>query len=150
MQKLEHENIVKYIGAEIVEQKFCIYLEYVPGGSICGIYQKFGPLTEPMIKQYTKQILSGLTYLHKNKVVHCDLKGANILVDSNGKIKLADFGCSKTFEASFSNLKGQIKGSLPWMAPELIVNKGYGRKADVWSLGCCLVEMAIGGNPWGD
>jgi serine/threonine protein kinase len=78
------------------------------------------------------------------------LKGANILVDSNGKIKLADFGCAKSFEASLSNLKGQIKGSLPWMAPELIVNKTYGRKADIWSLGCVIVEMAVGGNPWGE
>lgn len=72
------------------------------------------------------------------------------MVDSNGKIKLADFGCAKSFEASLSNLKGQIKGSLPWMAPELIVNKTYGRKADVWSLGCVVVEMAVGGNPWGE
>ena len=83
-----------------------------------------------------------MSYYKKNLVI-----GGCI---SNGKIKLADFGCSKSFEASFSNLKGQIKGSLPWMAPELIVNKGYGRKADVWSLGCVVVELAIGGNPWGD
>lgn len=64
MKKLEHDNIVKYIGAEIVENRFCIYLEYVPGGSLCNIYQKFGPLPESTIKSYTKQILAGLTYLH--------------------------------------------------------------------------------------
>ena len=83
-------------------------------------------------------------------MIHCDLKGANILVDSNGKIKLSDFGCSKTFENTISNIKDQMKGSMCWLAPEVILNTGMGRKSDIWSLGIVLIEMAVAGNPWGD
>jgi serine/threonine protein kinase len=89
--------------------------------------------------------------LHKNKVIHCDLKCANLLIDRNGKLKLSDFGCSQTFDGTVSNIHGQIKGSLAWMAPEVIISKqGYGRKADIWSLGCCVIEMAVAGNPYGE
>lgn len=90
--------------------------------------------------------------MHENKVIHCDLKGANVLVDHNGIVKLSDFGCAKLFESSFSmsDLNGAIRGSLPWMAPEVVMNKGLRRKADIWSLGCLMIELAVGGNPWGD
>lgn len=90
--------------------------------------------------------------MHENKVVHCDLKGANILVDHEGKVKLCDFGQSKLFESSFSvsDLNNAISGSLPWMAPEVVMNKGLRRKADIWSLGCLIIELAKAGNPWED
>ena len=85
-------------------------------------------------------------------MIHCDLKGANVLVDHNGIVKLSDFGCAKLFESSFSmsDLNGAIRGSLPWMAPEVVMNKGLRRKADIWSLGCLMIELAVGGNPWGN
>lgn len=153
-RKLNHENIVKYIGSEIVNNQFCIYLEYMSGGSILQTYSvhpnKFLP--EAMIRDFTKQILTGLIYLHENKVVHCDLKGANVLVDDKTQqVKLTDFGCAKIFENSLSqtDINGVIRGSLAWMAPEVLMNKGIRRKADIWSLGCLVIEMAVGGNPWG-
>lgn len=151
-RKLEHPNIISYIGSEIVDQKFCIYLEYASGGSLESVYNKYGAFPERMIKQYLKQILAGLAYLHEKRVVHCDLKGANLLLDANGAVKLGDFGCSEAFETSqsMSVLKGQVRGSLPWMAPEVLVNKSYGRRADIWSLGCTILELLNGGNPWGD
>ena len=93
-----------------------------------------------------------MCYLHSNKVVHCDLKGANVLVDEvTQKVKLTDFGCSKLFESSISHsdMNGAIRGSLAWMAPEVLMNKGIRRKADIWSLGCLILEMSVGGNPWG-
>lgn len=93
----------------------------------------------------------GLDYLHENKIIHCDLKGANILVNGKGVVKLSDFGCSKTFDNSFSRtgMDGVIRGSLAWIAPEVLRNRGHGRKSDIWSLGCVVIEMAVGGNPWG-
>jgi serine/threonine protein kinase len=85
-------------------------------------------------------------------VVHGDLKGANVLLDESRRhIKLTDFGCAKLIEStvSKSDINGAITGSLGWMAPEVLMNKGIRRKADVWSLGCLIIEMAVGGNPWG-
>ena len=83
---------------------------------------KYGKLQESVIKSYTRQILQGLCYLHANRVVHGDLKGANVLIDTNGKVKLSDFGCSKLLESSFSHsdFTGVIRGSLAWMAPEAL------------------------------
>ncbi|CDW84788.1 UNKNOWN [Stylonychia lemnae] len=150
-RKLEHQHIIKYIGSELVSNQFCIYLEYMSSGSLQQIYQNYGNIQEDTIKAYTRQILEGLNYLHQNKVIHCDLKGANVLVDHNGVVKLSDFGCAKLFESSFSmsDFNGAIRGSLPWMAPEVVTNKGIRRKADIWSLGCLMIELAVGGNPWG-
>ena len=70
-------------------------------------------------------------------MIHRDIKGANLLVDSEGTIKLADFGCSKLLESSYSHndLLMSLKGSIPWMAPEVITQTGHGRKADIWSVG---------------
>ena len=67
-------------------------------------------------------------------------------------MKLSDFGSSKLFENSIScsELSNCIRGSLAWMAPEILLNKGIHRKADIWSLGCLIIEMAVGGNPWGN
>ena len=101
-------------------------------------------------------ILDGLEYLHMNNIVHRDIKAANILVDVDGTIKISDFGVSgdldkfKENTVSKSQLLMSLKGTVPWMAPEVICQRGYGRKADVWSLGCLLLEMATGGTPWGD
>jgi len=75
-----------------------------------------------------------------------------VLINKDGIVKLADFGCAQTFESSvsYSNIQAQLQGSLAWMAPEVMVKKGYGRKADIWSVGCTVLEMAVGGNPWGE
>lgn len=85
-------------------------------------------------------------------IVHRDIKGANILVDNSGTLKLTDFGSSKrlqeVFAASFAC--PSIKGTPHWMAPECIQQQGYGRQADIWSLGCTVIEMATGRPPWSD
>jgi serine/threonine protein kinase len=101
-------------------------------------------------------LLEGLDYLHQNHVIHADLKGANILFDGKSNVKLSDFGAARYIErlpmlsASQSDICSSIKGSLYWMAPEMIMQQGYGRKIDIWSLGCTLIEMATGKHPWPD
>ena len=102
MKKFNHPNIVSYLGCEQVENSLNIFLEYIPGGSISSLIQKFGKLDENLIKKFTQQILFGLQYLHKNKIVHRDIKGANILLTIDGDVKLADFGGSR-------ELNGKIK-----------------------------------------
>lgn len=114
---------------------------------------KYGPLSEATIKSYAKQLLSGLDYLHENKVIHKDIKGANILVDTDGIVKLSDFGCSKLIEKTLTlylkeNKNNGIQGSIPWMAPEVIKQTKYGRKSDIWSFGCTILEMITGQQPW--
>ena len=90
MKGLSHENIVSYYGAEIIGSTLNIFLEFVPGGSVSSLLRRYGRLSEDVVRQYTTQILHGLKYLHDNRIVHRDIKGANILVSVDGHIKLAD------------------------------------------------------------
>jgi len=146
---LRHPNIVSYLGHEYTDCSLYIYLEYVAGGSMSSVLNEFGPLDHALLASSTQQLLDGLQYLHTRSVPvsHRDIKGANILVDLSFCVKLADFGCSKRS----SNTKSfTTVGSIPWMAPEVISQQdGYGRKADVWSLGCTVIEMATAEKPWG-
>jgi hypothetical protein len=156
MRKLSHKNIVRYLGTEFISEpspQFCILLEYVPGGSIASMLKQFGRFTNQIVKEYTRQILKGLEYLHSNGIIHRDIKGANLLVTENGVVKLADFGCSVKFDGMDSmREKGKEKllGSVPWMAPEAIkfAEEHVGRKSDIWSVGCVCIEMCTGKRPW--
>nr|XP_010918582.1 mitogen-activated protein kinase kinase kinase YODA isoform X2 [Elaeis guineensis] len=130
-----------------IDDKLYIYLEYVSGGSIHKLLQEYGKLGEQAIRSYTQQILSGLAYLHAKNTVHRDIKGANILVDPNGRVKLADFGMAKHITGQSCPLS--FKGSPYWMAPEVIKNtNGCNLAVDIWSLGCTVLEMATSKPPW--
>ncbi|KQJ82725.1 mitogen-activated protein kinase kinase kinase 3 isoform X2 [Brachypodium distachyon] len=147
LKQPSHPNIVQYYGSEMTEDTLSIYLEYVSGGSIHKLLREYGPFKEPVIRNYTGQILSGLAYLHGKNTVHRDIKGANILVGPNGEVKLADFGMAKHI-SSFAEIRS-FKGSPYWMAPEVIMNsKGYSLAVDIWSLGCTIIEMATARPPW--
>ncbi|KAL2613003.1 hypothetical protein R1flu_024695 [Riccia fluitans] len=149
LRNLSHPNIVRYLGTAREEEALNILLEFVPGGSIASLLGKFGSFTEPVIRMYTRQLLLGLEYLHSNNILHRDIKGANILVDNKGCIKLADFGASKKVVelATISEAKS-MKGTPYWMAPEVIRQTGHNWQADIWSVGCTVIEMATGKPPW--
>jgi len=153
MKKLKHANIVRYYGCDRDESNnlLNIFLEYVPGGSLASLVKKFGSLPDDTTRHYTRQILAGLQYLHAHGVVHRDIKGDNILVGDDGTVKLADFGSSKELPdlANDSHGCNTMVGTPYWMAPEVITDDaGYGPKADVWSVGCTVVEMMTGNPPW--
>lgn len=158
LQSLKHPNIVRYLGSSVEGSFLNIFLEFVPGGSIASLIKKFaatpeGGLHESLIRNYTKQILTGLQYLHANHIIHRDIKGANILVDDKGVVKLADFGASKKIEGIVAQAGAvdsipSLKGTVFWMAPEVIKQSGYGQQADIWSVGCTVIEMATGRPPW--
>jgi serine/threonine protein kinase len=95
LKNLEHPHIVQYLGWEESGEHISIFLEYVPGGSIASVYRKHQKFEEAVIKNFTKQILDGLSYLHAKGILHRDLKADNILVDSDGTCKITDFGISK-------------------------------------------------------
>ncbi|KAJ4719478.1 Mitogen-activated protein kinase kinase [Melia azedarach] len=149
LKDLSHPNIVRYLGTVTEEESLNILLEFVPGGSISSLLGKFGPFPEAVMRAYTKQLLLGLEYLHSNGIMHRDIKGANILVDNKGCIKLADFGASKQV-AELATVSGakSMKGTPYWMAPEVILQTGHSCSADIWSVGCTVIEMATGKPPW--
>ncbi|XP_047332952.1 mitogen-activated protein kinase kinase kinase NPK1-like [Impatiens glandulifera] len=149
LKNLKHPNIVRYLGTGRDDESLNILLEFVPGGSISSLLGNLGPFPEPVIRMYTKQLLLGLEYLHDNGIMHRDIKGANVLVHENGIIKLADFGASKKVVelATITGTKS-MKGTPYWMAPEVILQTGHSFSADIWSVGCTVIEMATGKPPW--
>ncbi|XP_033849312.1 mitogen-activated protein kinase kinase kinase 3 isoform X2 [Acipenser ruthenus] len=154
LKNLHHERIVQYYGClrDPEEKKLSIFVEFMPGGSIKDQLKAYGALTENVTRRYTRQILQGVFYLHSNMIVHRDIKGANILRDSSGNVKLGDFGASKRIQTicmSGSGMKS-VTGTPYWMSPEVISGEGYGRKADVWSVGCTVVEMLTEKPPWAE
>ena len=156
LSNLKHPNIVQYYGSEIVEDKFYIYLEFIHPGSINKyVRDHCGAITESVVRNFTRHILSGLAYLHSKKTIHRDIKGANLLVDSSGVVKLADFGMAKHLTGHSADLS--LKGSPYWMAPELMQavihkdnNSDLAFAVDIWSLGCTIIEMFTGKPPWSE
>jgi len=151
MQELNHDNIVRYHGIwlDVQNASAFVLLEFVSGGSLQAIIDKFGKLRERLIRQYTKQIITGLVYLHSRGIVHRDIKPANILVEKTGRIKLADFGAIKELVGeSTGNDVLSLKGTPAFMAPELIRFENAGRKCDNWSVGGTVITMLTGKVPW--
>ncbi|XP_043689572.1 mitogen-activated protein kinase kinase kinase 5-like isoform X2 [Telopea speciosissima] len=156
LSQLKHPNIVQYYGSEIVEDQFYIYLEFVHPGSISKyVREHCGAITESVVRHFTYHILHGLAYLHSTKTIHRDIKGANLLVDASGVVKLADFGMAKHLSGQVAELS--LKGSPYWMAPEVMqavmqkdLNCELALAVDIWSLGCTIVEMLTGKPPWSE
>ncbi|GAY58415.1 hypothetical protein CUMW_186840 [Citrus unshiu] len=129
LSQFEHDNIVQYLGTDKDENRLYVFLELVTRGSLANLYQKYH-LSDSQVSSYTRQILNGLTYLHERNVVHRDIKCANILVDAGGSA------------TTMNDVKSR-KGTPFWMAPEVVNSKndGYALTADIWSLGCTVLEM---------
>uniref|UniRef100_A0A8C8JGY1 non-specific serine/threonine protein kinase n=1 Tax=Oncorhynchus tshawytscha TaxID=74940 RepID=A0A8C8JGY1_ONCTS len=141
----DHHNIVKLLDAFYYDSKLWVRMLNMclcgPGPS-----ELERPLTEPQIRVVCKQTLQALLYLHDNKVIHRDLKAGNILLSLNGDVKLADFGVSAKNTKTLQRRDSFI-GTPYWMAPEVVMcetfkDRPYDYKADIWSLGVTLIEMA--------
>mmetsp|Transcript_12867 Transcript_12867/g.40421 ORF Transcript_12867/g.40421 Transcript_12867/m.40421 type:complete len:500 (-) Transcript_12867:45-1544(-) len=148
LQHLKHPHIVSYLGHDKIDGCLYLYLECMPGGTMTQALQLYGAFDESLIGDYSKQLLDGLQYLHTRSppVVHRDIKGSNILIGLDCRAKLADFGCSKRAQETMTHT---MRGSIPWMAPEVIAHARYGRAADIWSFGCVAIEMGTARVPWG-
>jgi hypothetical protein len=148
----DHKHVVRYLGTEQTDdsERLFIFLEYVSGGSVSDMLKKFGGLDESIVSIYTHQVLCGLTFLHSHGVVHCDVKGGNILVSEDGIIKLADFNSSKLLNSvtwGGSTPLESIAGTPQFMAPEVIRQTGHGPSADIWSLACTVIQVSISSRP---
>ncbi|KAH8661391.1 hypothetical protein BGZ60DRAFT_413074 [Tricladium varicosporioides] len=151
MQHLDHVNIVQYLGCERKEMSISIFLEYISGGSVGSCLRKHGKFEEQVVSSLTRQTLAGLAYLHREGILHRDLKADNILLDLDGTCKISDFGISKKTDNIYGNdASNNMQGSVFWMAPEVVRSQGqgYSAKVDIWSLGCVVLEMFAGRRPW--
>ncbi|XP_067220580.1 mitogen-activated protein kinase kinase kinase kinase 5 [Chanodichthys erythropterus] len=144
VKSCKHGNIVAYHGSYIRMNKLWICMEYCGGGSLQDIYHVTGPLSEQQIAYICREMLQGLDYLHGQKKIHRDIKGANILLNDHGEVKLADFGISAQITATFARRMSFI-GTPYWMAPEVAaveIKGGYNELCDIWSVGITAIELA--------
>ncbi|KAG6949735.1 hypothetical protein JG688_00014503 [Phytophthora aleatoria] len=164
MKRLRHRHLVRYLQAtEKKQSELRIYMEYAAGGSLSSRLSRSGALPPALVKRYTRQLCEALQYLHQNGIAHRDIKCANILltapkggVDDGScvDVKLGDFGTFKV--VGCASLVGGLKGTPHWMAPEVIREQNMEDdgnherwfRADVWSLGCAVLEMITGHSPW--
>ncbi|NXW30495.1 STK10 kinase, partial [Phaetusa simplex] len=143
----DHRHIVKLLGAFYWDGKLWIMIEFCPGGAVDATMLELDRgLTEPQIQVICRQMLEALHYLHSKKIIHRDLKAGNVLLTQDGDIKLADFGVSAKNMKTLQKRDSFI-GTPYWMAPEVVMcetmkDTPYDYKADIWSLGITLIEMA--------
>lgn len=151
---IHHRHLVKYYGVEIHREELLIFMELCSEGTLESLVELSGGLYEGLTRRFTAQLLSAAAELHKHGVVHQDIKTANIFLTNGGNcLKLGDFGSAVKIQ-QHSTMPGELQGYVgtqAYMAPEVFTKtntEGHGRMADIWSIGCCVVEMASGTRPW--
>ncbi|XP_066383164.1 uncharacterized protein, partial [Miscanthus floridulus] len=150
MKKLRHPNILLFMGAVTSPQRLCIVTEFLPRGSLFRLLQKSATKLDVRRRVHMAlDIARGMNYLHHSSppIIHRDLKSSNLLVDKNWIVKVADFGLSRLKHETFLTTKTG-KGTLQWMAPEVLRNEPSDEKSDVYSYGVILWELVTQKIPW--
>ncbi|KAJ9673432.1 hypothetical protein PVL29_023163 [Vitis rotundifolia] len=147
MRKVRHKNIVQFIGACTRPPSLCIVTEFMSGGSVYDfLHKQKGSFKLPSLLKVAIDVSKGMNYLHQNDIIHRDLKAANLLMDENKVVKVADFGVARV--QAQSGVMTAETGTYRWMAPEVIEHKPYDHKADVFSFGIVLWELLTGKLPY--
>ncbi|KAI3760394.1 hypothetical protein L1987_50789 [Smallanthus sonchifolius] len=148
LKSLTSPYVVTYLGDDVTCEFSTVYrnlhMEYMPGGTVADV-ARHGESVH--LRSYTWSITSALSYIHAKNIVHCDVKGANVLIGNTpGTAKLADFGSAVELGGPFPG----TRGSPMWMAPEVVRGEYIGPESDVWSLGCTVIEILTGKPAWQD
>eukprot|EP00163_Fabomonas_tropica_P012693 TRINITY_DN24037_c0_g1_i1.p1 TRINITY_DN24037_c0_g1~~TRINITY_DN24037_c0_g1_i1.p1 ORF type:complete len:465 (-),score=112.84 TRINITY_DN24037_c0_g1_i1:106-1500(-) len=146
MRQNVHKNIVAFMDSFLIKgTELWIIMEYIQGGDLTGVLTVC-QMSEPQIAYVCREVLESLQYLHDSQRIHRDIKSDNILVNTDGAVKLADFGYCAQLQSKADKRKSMV-GTPYWMAPEVIRGFEYGTKVDIWSLGIACIEMAEGEPP---
>ncbi|KAF5753084.1 serine/threonine-protein kinase EDR1-like [Tripterygium wilfordii] len=146
MRKIRHKNVVQFMGACTRPPNLCIVTEFMAKGSIYDfLHKQKGSFKLPTLLKVAIDVSKGMNYLHQNNIIHRDLKTANLLMDENDVVKVADFGVARV--QAQSGVMTAETGTYRWMAPEVIEHKPYDHKADVFSFGIALWELLTGELP---
>ncbi|KAG4155909.1 hypothetical protein ERO13_D03G139800v2 [Gossypium hirsutum] len=154
LRSLSSPYVVKYLGDDVSPAKSFrnLHVEYLPGGTVADVEivkRRAADVDERLLRWHTRCLISGLKYVHDEGIVHCDVKGKNVLLGSDSSsVKLADFGSAIEIKKGRSLIKP--RGSPLWMAPEVVRGEYRGPESDIWSLGCTVVEMITGKPAWED
>ena len=156
MKHLRHPNVVEFLGACMSEQSLCLLTEYMPSGSLedhlTRLRREGKRMRESRVVSMALDVVKGLNWLHHKGIIHRDLKSANILLDAAGRMKIADFGMSHVRRRRDESMDGYhgVAGTPSYIAPEVLMGREYGVKADVYSLGVLINEMLTTVAPYDD
>ncbi|XP_065043789.1 serine/threonine-protein kinase STY46-like isoform X2 [Musa acuminata AAA Group] len=146
-RKVRHKNVVQFIGACTKPPSLCIVTEFMSGGSVYDfLHKQKGVFKLPALLRVAIDVSKGMNYLHQNNIIHRDLKAANLLMDENEVVKVADFGVARV--KAESGVMTAETGTYRWMAPEVIEHKPYDHKADVFSFGIVMWELLTAKLPY--
>ncbi|XP_028784601.1 mitogen-activated protein kinase kinase kinase 18-like [Neltuma alba] len=143
--------VVEFLGDDFTTSCRNLHMEYMPGGTLADLASRNADVDEELVRYYTWCLVNALRNVHSKGVVHCDVKGRNVLLGPKGCVaKLADFGSAVEFSGEVCSSAVLPRGSPLWMAPEVIRREYQGPESDVWSLGCTVIEMVNGKPGWED
>uniref|UniRef100_A0A3B3URH6 Serine/threonine-protein kinase PLK n=1 Tax=Poecilia latipinna TaxID=48699 RepID=A0A3B3URH6_9TELE len=144
---LHHKNIVHFYHHFEDKENIYILLEYCSRKSLAHILKARKVLTEPEVRYYLRQIVSGLKYLHEQEILHRDLKLGNFFVSESMELKVGDFGLAAKLEPA-GNRRKTICGTPNYLSPEVLNKQGHGCESDIWALGCVMYTMLLGRPPF--